>query len=82
MRGLALAVTEREYDEYRDVFTNHAQRLFDVGYLEELLFQIDEHKDRLDPSRYKGLHKKLDAAVLEILLRVKENYDAMKRDRK
>lgn len=79
MNGLALAVTEREYDEHKDIFTTHAQRLFDAGYLEELLFQIYEHKDRLDTSKYKNLHRKLDAVVLEALLRIKENYDAIKR---
>lgn len=81
MQSLALAVTEREYHEHKDIFTNHAQLLFDLGYLDELLFQIYEHKDRLDRSRYAALHKKLDAAVMEILLKLNKGYDTIRRDR-
>jgi len=78
MESLLAVANKHEYEEYKDSFTNHARLLFDIGYLEELLFQIMEHKDRLSGSRYKKLHSKLDVAVLEILLRIREGYETIK----
>ncbi|MFN7611749.1 MAG: hypothetical protein ACK5QX_12575 [bacterium] len=53
---------------------DYAQSLLDLSYLEELLFQIADHQERLEPLRFPKLHQKLNGAVQEILLNIEEKY--------
>lgn len=52
---------------------------YDIGYLEELQFQISDHQEKLDREKYPTLHKALDVAVKEILLLINQAFANLKR---